>query len=226
MFRRVQQRDKNNIALVTLELRRISAEHPMEFVAVRRDMRANQIVYFNSLLVPHERNHTEAHRLPAIILLVFGLLQRSGQQGCHRERFLAIDLAITAGAGNTVREGVRMKMDAACIAQGPDGPVVRNQVTELNDLWYAAEMFHQTSSAAERLPRQIVDGHLPVVEVGVRNVSQILKNEVLDNTQILTDRGWADLFVIAHHERGLAQIESHQGHYVTLASFVNDDDVE
>jgi len=85
---------------------------------------------------------------------------------------------------------------------------------------------HQASRAAERLPGQIVDGHLAVVQVGIRNVAQVLENEVLDDAQILTDRGWADLLVITHHQCRLAQIEGHQGHHVALAGFVDDDHVE
>src|SRR4029077_18215243 len=56
----VDQRDKHNVALVPLELRGVSAEYAMKFIAVGRDVRTDQIVDFDGLLVANQRNHSEA----------------------------------------------------------------------------------------------------------------------------------------------------------------------
>src|SRR3981189_461909 len=55
----IDQRNENHVALVTLELRGVSAQYPMEFIAIWRNVRANQVVDFDGLLVAHQRNHSE-----------------------------------------------------------------------------------------------------------------------------------------------------------------------
>ena len=76
-LRSIDQRDEHHIALVSLELRGVSAEYPVEFVALGGYVRAHQVVDLDGLLVADQRNYSEAHRLARVILLVFGLLQRS-----------------------------------------------------------------------------------------------------------------------------------------------------
>ena len=78
-----------------------------------------------------------------------------------------------------MRDGVRPQMDAACITQWLDAAVVRNHVTELNDFGNASEMFDEAGGPAERLAGEVVDGDLSVVKIGIRDATQILKNEVL-----------------------------------------------
>src|SRR5215475_10121300 len=113
-----------------------------------------------------------------------------------------------------MRDGVRTQMDATCITQWLDAAVVRNHVTELNDFRNAPEVFDKTRSPPERLAREIVDGDLSVVEVGVRNVTQILKNEVLNCAQVLANGGRTDLFMVADDEDGLAQIQGDKSHHI------------
>jgi len=74
-----------------------------------------------------------------------------------------------------MRDQVRPQVDAACVPQGLDAAVVGNHVAELNDLRDAPEVFDQARGAAERLAREIVDGDLPVVEIGVRDSAGIGK---------------------------------------------------
>ena len=52
--------DKHHVALVSLELRGIPAEYAMEFVAVGRDVRTDEIVDFDGLLIANQRNDSEA----------------------------------------------------------------------------------------------------------------------------------------------------------------------
>jgi hypothetical protein len=81
----------------------------MELVAVGRDVRPDEAVDFDGLLVADQRNHSEAQRLAYIILLVFGLLDCSRKERSDRQRFLAIDLTVAAGPGDAMRDGVRPK---------------------------------------------------------------------------------------------------------------------
>jgi hypothetical protein len=60
VFGGVDEGDKDDVALVTLELRGVSAEDAVEFVAIGRDVRANEIVDFDGLLIANERNNSEA----------------------------------------------------------------------------------------------------------------------------------------------------------------------
>ncbi len=115
-FSCIDQRNENHVALVTLELRGVSAQHPMEFVAVGRNVRANQVIDFDGLLVAHQRNHSEAQRLPRVVLLIFGLLHRGRKQRGDGDSFLAIDLAVAVGPRDAMRNGVRPEVDAAGIA--------------------------------------------------------------------------------------------------------------
>src|SRR5258708_37997775 len=87
-------------------------------------------------------------------------------------------------------------------------------------------MLDQAGCAAERLPRQIVDGDLTVVEIGVGNAGEVLEYKVLDNAEILADGRGTDLFMVSDHEYGLAQVQRDEGHDVTLAGFIDDDDIK
>src|SRR5690348_4543303 len=225
-LRGVHERDENDIALVALELRGIAAEQTMEFVAIGRNMCAQEIVDFERLFIADERNNAEAERLARAVVLILGLLYRGSDERRGGQGLLAIDFAIAAGARNTIGNRVREQMHAAGVAQRLDAPIVRNHVAELNDFRDATEMFDKASSASEGLPREVVNGNLTVVEIGVRNAGQVLENEVLNDAEILADSGGADLFVVADDEDGFAKVERGQGHDVALAGFVNDDDVE
>src|SRR5262245_54294182 len=117
-------------------------------------------------------------------------------------------------------------MHAAGIAKRLDPPIIGNHVAELNDFRDAAEVLDEARRAAERLPREVVNGNLAVVEIGVRNALQVLEDKILNDAEVLADRGRADLFVVADDENRFAQVERHKSHDVALASFVNDDDIE
>src|SRR5215470_10133111 len=117
-------------------------------------------------------------------------------------------------------------MNAARVSQWLDTAVIGNHIAELNDFRNAAEVFDKARRAAERLAREVVNGNLAVVEIGVRNAAQILVNEILDNAEVLTNGGRADLFVVADDENRFAEIQRDQGHHIALARFVNDDNVE
>src|SRR5258708_33198333 len=181
----IHKRNKNNVALVALELGGVSAKHAVQLVPVGRDMRANEIVNLNRLFVTHQRYHTEAERLSRIIFLILRLLNRRSDQRCNGKGFLAIDFAIATGTRHAVSDCVRPQMHAACVAQRLDTAIIRNHVTELNNLWDAAEMFDKASRTAERLARQIVNGNLAIIQIEVRNTPKILVNQISNPAQLL-----------------------------------------
>src|SRR5580693_10687383 len=96
-------------------------------------MGTEETINFKSLLVADERDNTEACRLPSVIFLVFGLLNSGGKERGNGKRFLAIDLAIAAGALSTIGNRMRPEMHPAGVAQRLDTHIVRNHVAELND---------------------------------------------------------------------------------------------
>src|SRR6266849_3239447 len=198
----------------------------MEFIAVWRKMGTEKIVNFDGLLVTDEGNHAKAGGLSSIVFLIFRLLDRRGEEGSGGQGFLTIDLAVTAGAGDAISDGVRAEPDAAGVTQRLDAVIVGNQVAKLDDFRDATEMFDEASGAAERLASEVVNGNLAVVEIGIGNSREVLEDEVLDDAEILADGGRADLLVVADDEDSLAEIESHESHDVALAGFVNDDHVE
>src|SRR2546430_795952 len=198
----------------------------MEFVAVGREMGAEEIVNLNGLFIADQRNHAEAGGLAGIILLVFWLLHRGREEGGSSQGFLTIDLAVAARAGDVISDGVRTKPNAAGVAQRLDAVVVGNQVAELNDFRDATEMLDKASCAAERLAREVVDGNLTVVEVGIGDSREVLEDQILDDAEILADGGGADLLVVSNDEDGFSEIQSDEGHDVALACFVDDDDVK
>src|SRR5438874_1680631 len=124
-------------------------------------------------------------RLGCAIVLVLGPLDRRGYERSGSQGFLAIDFAVAAGTGNAIGHRVRKQMHAAGIAQRFDAPVVGNHVAELNDFRDAAEVLDKTRRAAERLAREVVDGDLAVIEIGVRDALQILEDEVLNDAEVL-----------------------------------------
>src|SRR5881396_2126703 len=167
----IDKGNKNDVTFIALELSGVSAKHAVQLVPVGRNMRANEIVNLNRLLVTHQRYHAEAERLSRVVLLILRLLNCRGDQRCNGKGFLAIDFAVATGTRHAVSDRVRPQMHAACVAQGLDTAIIRNHVAELNDLRNAAEMFDKASSAAERLARQIVNGNLAIIQIGVRNTA-------------------------------------------------------
>src|ERR1700741_1118275 len=79
----IDQGDKHHIALVTLELRGVAAKDAMKFIAARGNMRADEIVDFDSLLIADQRYHADAQRLARVVLRVLGLLHRGGDKGSY-----------------------------------------------------------------------------------------------------------------------------------------------
>src|SRR2546428_9419967 len=189
-------------------------------------MSAQQIVDFDGLLVADQGNDAEAERLSRAILFVLGLFDSRGNQRGDGESFLAIDLAVAAGAWDAKSDGVRQQAHTAGVAQRLDPPIVGNHVAELDDLRDAAEVLDKAGGAAEGLPREIVDGNLAIVEIGVGDARQVLEDEILNDAEILADGGGAHLFVVADDEHGLAKVERDERHHIALAGLVDDDHIE
>src|SRR5882672_7226556 len=225
-LRGVHQRDKDYVAFVALELRGVSAEEAMELVAVRGKMTAEQVIDLQRLFVADQRNHAEAGRLSGIVFLVFRLLDCGGEERGSSQGFLTIDFAVAARAGDAISDGVRPETNAAGVAQRFDAPIVGNHVAELHDLRNATEMLDKAGGAAEGLAREIVDGDLAVIEIGIGDARKVLEDEILNDAQILTDGGGAYLLVVADNEDGFSQIERDESHDIALAGFVDDDDVK
>src|SRR5438309_1007370 len=87
-------------------------------------------------------------------------------------------------------------------------------------------MLDEASRTAEGLAGKIVDGNLTIVEIGIGDSREVLEDQILDDAEILADSGRADLLVISNNEDRFSKIESHQGHDVALAGFVDDDHIE
>src|SRR5260370_27285198 len=176
----------------------------MEFIAVWRKMGTEKIVNFDGLLVADQGNHAKAGGLAGIVFLICRLVDRGGEEGRGGQGFVTIDLAVAAGAGDAISDGVRAEPDAAGVTQRLDAVIVGNQVAKLDDFRDATEMFDEASGAAERLASKIVDGDLSVVEIGIGDSRQVLEDQVLDDAEILADGGRADLFMVADDEDGFA----------------------
>src|SRR5260370_650460 len=189
-------------------------------------MGMEKIVNLDGLFIADQRKHAEAGALWRVVFLIFPLLDRRGEAGGGRRGVLTIELAVAARAGDAIGDRVRPEMDATGIAQGLDAVIVRNQVAELDDFRDATEMFDEASGAAKGLAREVVDGNLPIEEIGIGDTRKVLEDKVLDDAEILADRGRADLFVVSNNEDGFSKIESDESHGVALASFVNDNHVE
>ena len=80
-LRGIHKGNKDDIALITLELRGVAAEQSVIFVAIGRDVGAQQIVDFESLFVADKRNDAEAERLARAVVLILGLLLLCGGIG-------------------------------------------------------------------------------------------------------------------------------------------------
>src|SRR5260370_40474458 len=93
-------------------------------------MGTEKIVNRDGLFVADQGNDAEAGGLPGIVFLVFGLLDSRDKERSGGERFLTIDFAVAAGAGNAIGDSVRTETNAAGIAQRLDAVVVGNRSEE------------------------------------------------------------------------------------------------
>src|SRR5260370_4364182 len=118
------------------------------------------------------------------------------------------------------------ELNSAGISQRFDSEIVGNHVAELDDFRHATEMLHEASRSAKGLPRQVVDGNLTVVQIGIGDARQILEDKILDDAKFLTHGGRADLLVVADDQHRLAKIQRDQRHDVALTSLVDDDHIE
>ena len=59
--------------------------------------------------------------------------------------------------------------------------------------------------------------------MSVGNSPQELIDQILNDGGLLSDRGRADLFVVADHNHAVTQVKRNQGHYVALAGFIDND---
>src|ERR1700722_5521230 len=173
-------------------------------------MPAEQVIDFNRLLVADQGNDTEAGGLARVIFLVFRLLQCRREQGGDADSFLSIDFAVATGPGDSVGDGVRTEANPAGITQRLDALIVGNHVAELDDFRHAPEMLNEAGSAPEGLAREVINGDLAVVEVGIGNPGEVLEDEILNDAEVLPYGGRADLLVVADHEHRLAEIQGAQ----------------
>src|SRR5258708_33476924 len=189
-------------------------------------MTAEQIIDLQRLIVADQRNHAEAGGLPGIIFLVFRLLDRRCEERGSSQGFLTIDFAVAARAGDAISDGVRAETNAAGVAQRFDAPIVGNHVAELDDFRDTTEMLDKGRGGAKGLAREIVDGDLTVIEIGIGDTREVLEDKILNDAEVLTDGGGAYLLVVAHNKDGFSQIERDESHDIALAGLVNDDDVK
>src|SRR5260370_42471781 len=112
-------------------------------------MSAQQIVDFDGLLVADQGNDAEAERLARAILFVLRLIDGRGDQRGDGESFLAIDLAVAAGARDAKSDRVREQAHATGVAQRLCPPIVRNHVATLDAFREAAEWPDNAVGATE-----------------------------------------------------------------------------
>src|SRR5256885_2611940 len=103
----IDKRNKNDVAFIALELGGVSAKHAVQLVPVGRNMRANEIVNLNRLLVTYQRYHAKAEWLSRVVLLILRLLNCRSDQRCNGKGFLAIDFPIATGTRHAVSDRVR-----------------------------------------------------------------------------------------------------------------------
>ena len=134
-----------------MELRGVTAQKAMEFIAVGREMSAEKIVNLDGLFVADQRDHAEAGRLAGVVFFIFRLLDRRGEEGGGGQGLLTIDLAVAARTGDAIGNSVRAELHAAGVTQRLDAVIVGNQVAELDNFRDTTEMFDEASGAAEGL---------------------------------------------------------------------------
>src|SRR5260370_18447686 len=152
-------------------------------------MGTEKIVSVDGLLIGEQGNDAEVGGLCGIVFLVFGLVDSRDKERGGGERFLTIDFAVTAGARNTISDGVRTEPNAAGIAQRLDTVIIGNQVAELDDFRDAAEMVDQASSAAKGLAGEGVNKKFGLVEIWIWGFPERLGYDGLDGGEVLADRG-------------------------------------
>jgi hypothetical protein len=69
-------------------------------------------------------------------------------------------------------------------------------------------------------------GCLPVVQSAVRDIANVLRDELLNGDIVLPYGIRTDLFGVAHHQDLLTEIKGNEGHDVALACFIDDHDIE
>ena len=98
-------------------------------------------------------------------------------------------------------EAARPFLEKAAEEKGDAAFVLISSISAAESEWASsygpikAALIHH----AKGLARQVIYGGLAVVEMSVRDPFQMLIDKMLNNTQILADRGRTDLFVIANH---------------------------
>src|ERR1700677_410184 len=87
-------------------------------------------------------------------------------------------------------------------------------------------MFHEANRAAEGLTSKVIDRGLPIIEMRIGNTLQELIDQILNNSDFLTNRRGTYLFMVSDDDDFLAQVERDECHNVALTGFVDDDNIE
>src|SRR5581483_8162723 len=87
------------------------------------------------------------------------------------------------------------------------------------------EVFEQTNKL-ERSFGKVIDGQFAIIHGGQTDAFEVFLNQVLDIIEILPDRHWTDLFVVANDHNLFAHENGDERGNIGLTGLVNDDDIE
>src|SRR6266478_538107 len=148
---------EKHIALVSLKLRRGSAQQAMPFVQIGSKMQSQEAIDFQSLFLAHKGHDTKTGWPSELVDLVVGVFKCRAYERSNDLGLRVVDFSIPGGAGDVIGNEVRSQPHAARISQRFNVTDVRELVAELNDFGATAKVLNQPNGLPERLASQVVD---------------------------------------------------------------------
>ena len=186
------------------------------------DFAVNLLLNQFCLFIAQKRDHAKGFST------VFLLFDTRRNQSSDRLRFFRIRLGCShpLSVPHTIVDNRWQKVAVAGITKRLDLIIIGKHIAESDDFWDTAEMLAQHQRLEGRCGN-IVNRSLYVVQMRIGDlVPDIRLFQCSHLIFFCTNSHWADLLVIANHDKFFAHVEDGEGGNIRLTGLINDNNVK